>query len=122
MKNEAYKELVILCKRAYPDANRDFVVKKIQSIRGSFRKELKKIEESKKSGTSPDDVYEPSLWYFDLLLFTKDQELSTYSVSNIAETYTETAEELKGSEVALIENKESNTSVEVNLLYIYTVV
>ncbi|KAK9711262.1 Alcohol dehydrogenase transcription factor Myb/SANT-like [Popillia japonica] len=66
------------------EANRDFVVKKIQSLRGSFRKEAKKVEESKRSGASADDVYVPSLWYYDLLLFTKDQEMPTSSISNIS--------------------------------------
>lgn len=86
LKNDAYEKLVKLCQSIYPEANRDFVVKKIQSLRGSFRKELKKVESSKRSGSSTDDVYVPSLWYFDLLLFTKDQELPTASISNIPNT------------------------------------
>lgn len=48
LKNEAYEKLVALCKSVYPDANRDFVVKKIQSLRGSFRKEMRKLLDSKK--------------------------------------------------------------------------
>ena len=50
---------------------------------------MKKIENSKRSGTSADEVYTPTLWYFDLLLFTIDQELPTESVSNMTETQTE---------------------------------
>lgn len=75
-----------MCKSIYPEANRDFVVKKIQSLRGSFRKELKKLDTSKRSGSSADDVYVPSLCYYDLLLFTKDQEFPTASISNIHDT------------------------------------
>ena len=56
---------------------------KIQGIRGSFRKELKKIKKTLKSGCGEEDVHKPSLWYFDLLLFTKDQEEPTASTSNI---------------------------------------
>jgi len=41
--------------------------KKIQGIRGSFRKELKKIKKTLKSGCGEEDVHKPSLWYFDLL-------------------------------------------------------
>lgn len=83
LKNKAYDELVDLCKTVYPDANRDFVVKKIQSFRGSFRKELKKVEDSKRSGRSADEVHVPTLWYYHLLEFTVDQELPTGSMSNI---------------------------------------
>jgi hypothetical protein len=39
-----------------------------------FRKELKKVNESKKSGASANDVYVPSLWYFGELMFLVDQE------------------------------------------------
>lgn len=40
LKKGAYKTLVDMCKQHFPEANRDFVTKKIQSLRGSFRKEL----------------------------------------------------------------------------------
>jgi len=62
-KSEAYAHLVTECKKHFPDANRDIVVKEIQSLRGSFRKELNKVNASKPSGASTDAVYIPSLWY-----------------------------------------------------------
>nr|CAI5838791.1 unnamed protein product [Callosobruchus analis] len=41
----------------------------------SFRRgELREIGKSKRTATSADDIYEPTLWYFDLLSFTEDQE------------------------------------------------
>lgn len=43
LKNRAYHELIEFCKREIcPNANKDFIQKKIQGIRGAFRKELKK--------------------------------------------------------------------------------
>lgn len=40
-KSLAYKDLVQFCKkRGFPEANRDFVSRKLQSLRGSFRKEV----------------------------------------------------------------------------------
>lgn len=83
LKNAAYNKLVEFCKSINPEANRDYVAKKIQSFRGSFRKEMKKLEDSKRSGAGTDEIFTPTLWYFDLLLFTMDQELPTPSVSNI---------------------------------------
>lgn len=32
---------------------------------------------------SEDDVYTPALWYFDLLLFTRDSETCSTSISNL---------------------------------------
>ena len=59
------------------------MVKKINSLRSSFRKELKKVKYSQKSGNGRDDNYTPSLWYYDDLLFLTDQELPRQSVSNL---------------------------------------
>jgi hypothetical protein len=43
LKNQGYAALLEICKKFDPSANKDYVCKKIQSLRGSFRKE---IEES----------------------------------------------------------------------------
>lgn len=109
LKNKAYDELVELCKTVYPDANRDFVVKKIQSFRGSFRKELKKVEDSKRSGRSADEVHIPTLWYYHLLEFTIDQELPTESINNINNSeeqlqlqFDENLDEVKNHSVKII--------------------
>jgi hypothetical protein len=63
--------------------HKEFVIKKIQGIRGCFRKELRKTKKTLKSGCGEEDMHKPSLWYFDLLLFTKDQEEPTANTSNI---------------------------------------
>lgn len=72
LRHVAYNKIARYCRQSgFPQANRDFVFKKIQSLRGSFRKELRK------ANARPN--YTPSLWYYDLLLFTKDQEPLTES-------------------------------------------
>lgn len=60
-----------------------YIKAKIESLRASFRRELKKVLASKKTGSLQDDVYEPNIWYFDLLLFTADQESVRKSVSSL---------------------------------------
>ncbi|CAJ0963028.1 unnamed protein product [Ranitomeya imitator] len=40
-----------------------------------YKKEVNKVEKSQKSGAGTDDVYVPNLWYYDLLAFTRDQEI-----------------------------------------------
>ena len=41
------------------------VTKKIKSLRSTYHLESLKIEKSKKSGSSTDDVYKPSIKWFD---------------------------------------------------------
>ena len=48
---------------------------KINSLRDSYRKEMKIVEEPNRSSAGTDELYQPHLWYYDLLLFTKDQEM-----------------------------------------------
>ncbi|KAF5291436.1 hypothetical protein FQR65_LT01747 [Abscondita terminalis] len=59
------------------------VKKKIQSLRSISRKEFNKVERSMRSGRGSDDIYSPNLWYYDLLMFIKDQEQAVPSISNI---------------------------------------
>ncbi|KAF5303597.1 hypothetical protein FQR65_LT08198 [Abscondita terminalis] len=80
LKNVSYKELVAYCQKFYKEADKTFVQQKLQNLRTAFRKELKKVEDSKRSGAGIDDIYVPKLWYFDLLLFTKNDELPRQSI------------------------------------------
>lgn len=74
--------MIQYCKKVYPAADRNFVFKEIQNFRGCFRKELKKVSSSKSTGAGRDYTYEPRLWYFQLVLFTIDQEIPVQSVES----------------------------------------
>ena len=52
-KNLAYEYLTTKLKEFDPDANKEKVVKKVNSLRSCFRKELKKVNDSKTSGAGP---------------------------------------------------------------------
>lgn len=72
-KEAADKILLEKYKLIDPIADHDAVVKKINSFRTNFRREKKKIEESRRSGT--DDVYGPTLWYYNLFDFLSDAKV-----------------------------------------------
>lgn len=83
-KAQAYAALIEKCKELDPQANKDFVTKKINSFRTVYRKECAKIKASMRSGAGTDEVYKPSLWYFDLLAFLSDADQEPRkSVSNL---------------------------------------
>lgn len=82
-KGAAYDVLVRKLKEKDDSATRDTVTKKINNLRSAFRKEHKKVISSLRSGTSADDVYQPSLWYYEQLLFLQDQEIPRQSVTNV---------------------------------------
>ncbi|KAL1488110.1 hypothetical protein ABEB36_015068 [Hypothenemus hampei] len=68
-KNQAYEIVVEKFKQVDPTATRDTVIKKINSLRTVYRKELAKVKQSIHSGAADEDIYKPTLWYFDLLSF-----------------------------------------------------
>ncbi|KAG8251641.1 hypothetical protein J6590_075227 [Homalodisca vitripennis] len=79
----AYHTLLEKMKEVEPLANKDCVIKKINNMRSSFRKEVKKIKESMKTGSGAYEVYKPKLWYFESLRFLNDQKTPRQSISNI---------------------------------------
>ncbi|KAK7025488.1 hypothetical protein SK128_017607 [Halocaridina rubra] len=81
-KKAAYEILVNKLKEVDKDANRDAVVRKINTLRSSFRKEYKKVQASKRAGKADKALYRPSLWYYDLLLFLHEREMPQSSVGN----------------------------------------
>lgn len=82
-RDAAYKILQEKLKEVDPDANKDCVIKKINNMRSSFRKELKKVKDSMKTGSGSDEVYQPKLWYYDSLMFLTDQETPRRSTCNL---------------------------------------
>ncbi|KAG8242298.1 hypothetical protein J6590_068757 [Homalodisca vitripennis] len=60
-----------------------YVKKKIDLLRGNFRREHKKVIESKRSGAGTDAVHVPKLWYYKLLLFLSDQEEVRLSITSL---------------------------------------
>ena len=60
-KNEQYEHLLCKCRERFPDADKNQLIKKFNSLRTNFRKELKRLKGSEKSGTGVDDVVEPML-------------------------------------------------------------
>lgn len=83
LKSAAMDKLVEKCKEINPLANKDYVSKKIHNMRCAFRRELKKVRNSKSTGIEADDVYVPSLWYFELLSFISDTETPRKGIENV---------------------------------------
>ena len=59
------------------------VKKKLETLRNQHRREMRQIENSRKSGAGTDDVYSPKLWCFDDLSFLIDGGTMRASQSNI---------------------------------------
>lgn len=83
-KNAAYELMIMKLKEKDEAATRESVVKRINIFRSSFRKEHKKVLSSYKY----EEVYQPTLWYYDDLKFLlqdgiQDSSVNNYPVSKI---------------------------------------
>lgn len=79
----ALDKLLNIYKRLKPDCTISDVRKKINSLRSNYRKELKKIILSKRSGAGSEDIYTPKAWTFYCLKFLDRTEQPVDSVSII---------------------------------------
>lgn len=73
-RNLALDKLVPWYELVKPGATRDDVKKKINSLRTNFRKEVKKIVSSKRSGAGRNQIYQPQSWTFQALQFLRGCE------------------------------------------------
>ncbi|PIO22639.1 hypothetical protein AB205_0013120, partial [Aquarana catesbeiana] len=80
------EKLLQFVKTQVPDADIEFVDKKIGSLRSTYRKELNKVQASMKSGAAAKDVYISSLWYYNRMRFLEDQIEARESLSTLPST------------------------------------
>ena len=92
-KNEAYALLLDKLKEWDENARREGVTKKINNLRSAFRREFKKYESTKTSGKGTEEVYTPQLWYFNDMMFVKDQAEPRKPRSTIANANANTSRE-----------------------------
>ncbi|CAG4985682.1 unnamed protein product [Parnassius apollo] len=69
IRNDGNKVLLEVYKGFDSNVTVTNLVKKIQNLRSGYFKELKKVKESSRTGAGADEVYVPTLWYFDALSF-----------------------------------------------------
>ena len=82
LKQESYIKLAEKLKEIDPSADINTNKKKLNTLRSNYRRELKKVIASKKSGASTDDIYLPSVWYFEELEFSRKIFMSYFSNFN----------------------------------------
>lgn len=84
-RNLAIQKILKVLKIYKPEYNEWTFKRKINTIRTNFNKECQKINRKRKSGVSPDEIPEPTLWYFNELIFIKDQvEISDTETSEVS--------------------------------------
>ncbi|XP_072942158.1 uncharacterized protein [Epargyreus clarus] len=110
-KKIAYEILLSKYKEMFPQASKDDVKKKFNSLRTNYRKELKKHLQSIESGSSTDDIYEPTLWYFKEMFFLQDQESASDSQSGYSYVDTQFTIDSPGeeSEHSTLDNEDTAT-------------
>jgi len=83
LRNKAWLKLFEIYKTIESSATMVSLKNKISNIRTCYRRELKKVVDSERSGAGADEIYVPSLWYFDLLSFLTDNEIPVAGVSSL---------------------------------------
>ncbi|PIO11949.1 hypothetical protein AB205_0115110, partial [Aquarana catesbeiana] len=91
-RNAVMEKLFQLVKTVYPTADITYLKAKIGSLRSTYNRERKKVQDSQRSGASADGVYVPRLWYYHNLCFLSDQTEPRPSLSTLPSTSAEAPE------------------------------
>lgn len=83
LRTKSIEELIKVCQGKCNGADEAFVKRKINNLRTAFRRELHKVGLSKITGTSAEDIYVISLWYFNLMSFTTEDETGRLGISSL---------------------------------------
>ena len=118
LKEKSYQLLLDFVRESDKTADKDSVIKKINNLRGSFRKELKKVESSKLSGSVTDEVYEPKLWYYEHLIFLRDQEITRPVITSLEPNpFGPTPESPEPNEDTFIEDEDEISQVRLAICF-----
>ncbi|XP_063775874.1 uncharacterized protein LOC134911755 [Pseudophryne corroboree] len=96
-KDQAYRQLVGFSKAHNSDADLIWVKKKIANLRTVFKKEHTRVIESQRSGAGIDDVYKPTLWYYEQMKFLLEKESRDSTLELVVDTSAAEATELECS-------------------------
>ncbi|KZC05113.1 PREDICTED: uncharacterized protein LOC107193595 [Dufourea novaeangliae] len=77
LRNRAYDALVQKLREVNPVADKETVIRKINTLRTAFRREYKKVRSSQRMVKNPWQRYRSSLWYYDILKFVAEQNEPT---------------------------------------------
>lgn len=120
-RQKAWEKLVRFSKKINPSADISWVKKKVHTIRGSFRKEMKKVVLSTKSGAEEEALYKPKLWYYEHLLFTKNKEIPRGSKMKIEDRDEDLAEDSSSVPVESAVSGDNLPSTIYNVRNIYNI-
>lgn len=81
-RHEAVSKLTELVQEFDPGATKVHVLRKIESLRACVRREYKRVQDSRQKATSPDQVYVPHLWYYDMFAFVFGEDGTNYKMKS----------------------------------------
>ncbi|KAF6213332.1 hypothetical protein GE061_011051 [Apolygus lucorum] len=81
----AWEQLLSFCESRLGSVDLDWLKRKVHSMKGSFNKELKRMRDARKEGFTGE--WQPKLWYFENLLFTKSHDLIKEGIHTFKEEY-----------------------------------
>lgn len=83
-RDAALRKILDCLKKQMPDVtSSDIKKKKLHTLRSQYRREMKLVKESSKSGAGAEEIYKPKLWCFDAFGFLYDGEEIRESISTL---------------------------------------
>ncbi|KAK9884712.1 hypothetical protein WA026_007557 [Henosepilachna vigintioctopunctata] len=85
-RQKALEEIQSILKKIRPEVNISEIKSKFQALKSNFITEYKKYTDSQRSGMATEDIYTPTIWYFNYFFFLLDHIEARNSFDLIAES------------------------------------
>ncbi|XP_018011027.1 uncharacterized protein LOC108668349 [Hyalella azteca] len=73
-KSQAYKDIIENMKHVVPGISVPIIKRKINTLRGQFRREVRLMLASRETAMLPEQMYQPKLWCYNHLLFLGEDD------------------------------------------------
>ncbi|KAG8309602.1 hypothetical protein J6590_081663 [Homalodisca vitripennis] len=85
LRRAAHGSLLEIYKKFQPNATIDLLKKKIENLKCSFRRELRKVRASETTGAGSSQIYTPRLWFYELMSFLEEKEIIREGLDTLEE-------------------------------------
>ncbi|KAF5298952.1 hypothetical protein FQR65_LT09501 [Abscondita terminalis] len=107
-RTQALESIEKVIRAVRKDVTVNEIKNKFHGLKTTFLNECRKHEQSLKSGAGDDDIYYPTIWYYERMFFIRDHNIPRPGKDNIRESFNNSQENDENEHIPFTEAVENN--------------